>query len=896
MAGDAAAVPTTAKAGGCPEPAAMTATTAEAPGNRAGKASVASGARSRPSSAAALQKGMSKALPEKLPRLPKTSFLVEEIALSISTPTKPVRAPTSYEPDYMTTRGVTMQFLVAVRDALAQEGCLDSNPPTKDIGRHHLRDPYGASVIDFLSAAGAGGVVGDAAWYIIHEPTCSFRDLVEAVETFFLQNGNDAAKTVVWLDVMSVPESVWNVQRTLTFVRATLPTAMRKIGRSLVVFDESGVWNSAKLNTVCGIVMINQINNSLLTASQYCCWEVLQSNQVDMAMPSKYVQKFEECLQTSSPATSLGACMMYQPDETSRDKLSAELARQDLVHSIENLWRGLFSQIRRRIEASTDDELKCAQWSTGLGRLQSKALDALKGAAGGRVSLMRSETKSHSDMIALAKDRIRQPDAKFDYLINEALSVFTDAERRFTRALGDYHKDSVEALCSLVQFMPNDKLVAESVLRARHCGREVTELKLKLLSFAAEWFHASDDESGKGLGCEGVQGAVGIGLTYEKLLLECIDLAQDVYGHGLNTWSHQYTLAKCHVDKKRVAEAVEIIKDVKKQVWESVDAAPAWWTPREDYMPGEDIRTAGSRAFDFIRRISKLYERLDRYEDTINMLARAATSISKSSVDAELALLELAEAHSRMGHLGEAVKVCRNAQGGPMKPAWDSLEVRIEMEQLLRALPKKLCPTDVLPTWEDVGLPYNNSQHGTGNRPFEWWTTTFKNAIEKMKNVVMVMEPWDKPYTLTRAWCVFEIYSCVITKSAFHVAMCKESRDALMSALVTQPETILQSLTTKSVQECEAVKPDDLEQIIKAVTSGPGVEELDALVRGVLHTWFLDRVLAPYIKHMHAYMVARVLEGLYDIKPGSPRKVLQAAIELLASTNSIVVRYLSRHL
>ena len=34
------------------------------------------------------------------------------------------------------------------------------------------------------------------------------------------------------------------------------------------------------------------------------------------------------------------------------------------------------------------------------------------------------------------------------------------------------------------------------------------------------------------------------------------------------------------------------------------------------------------------------------------------------------------------------------------------------------------------------------------------WATTFKDAVEKMGNTVMVLAPWDHPVVLTRMWCL----------------------------------------------------------------------------------------------------------------------------------------------
>jgi len=36
----------------------------------------------------------------------------------------------------------------------------------------------------------------------------------------------------------------------------------------------------------------------------------------------------------------------------------------------------------------------------------------------------------------------------------------------------------------------------------------------------------------------------------------------------------------------------------------------------------------------------------------------------------------------------------------------------------------------------------------------EQWANTFKNAVQKMGNTVMVLAPWDNPVVLTRMWCL----------------------------------------------------------------------------------------------------------------------------------------------
>ncbi|KAJ3125187.1 hypothetical protein HK101_005973, partial [Irineochytrium annulatum] len=140
----------------------------------------------------------------------------------------------------MTTRGVTLAFLIAFRDSLRDRQYLTPTTSTADVCRNHLRDPKGASVIDALVAAGAGGVVGEAGWYIIHDHDCSFDDLVDAVDDHLRASAGDGARgVVVWMDVMSIPQRKEELIRTPVFVNEVLPRTIRRIGRSLIVVDDA---------------------------------------------------------------------------------------------------------------------------------------------------------------------------------------------------------------------------------------------------------------------------------------------------------------------------------------------------------------------------------------------------------------------------------------------------------------------------------------------------------------------------------------------------------------------------------------------------------------------------------------------------------------------------------
>jgi hypothetical protein len=79
--------------------------------------------------------------------------------------------------------------------------------------------------------------------------------------------------------------------------------------------------------------------------------------------------------------------------------------------------------------------------------------------------------------------------------------------------------------------------------------------------------------------------------------------------------------------------------------------------------------------------------------------------------------------------------------------------------------------------WFDV---FSASQHMHVDRPSSWWMDTFKSAISKMGRLAMVLNPWDNPAALKRAWCVLELFSCASTGGRFEVAMPPAERERFL--------------------------------------------------------------------------------------------------------------------
>ncbi|TPX72044.1 hypothetical protein CcCBS67573_g05954 [Chytriomyces confervae] len=144
--------------------------------------------------------------------------------------------------------------------------------------------------------------------------------------------------------------------------------------------------------------------------------------------------------------------------------------------------------------------------------------------------------------------------------------------------------------------------------------------------------------------------------------------------------------------------------------------------------------------------------------------------------------------------------------------------------------------------WFDL---FSNSQHATGERPFEWWKTTFMSAIKEMKNVVMVCLPWDDPITLTRSWCAYEVYAAKQTQSNFHVAMTRAEEQRFFSSIASLSLTNI--FGRISLRRSQAFKQSDRDAIFRVIDENfadsngkGGSEKLDEMVLSVMREWIVQ--------------------------------------------------------
>ncbi|KAJ3040542.1 Kinesin light chain 3 [Rhizophlyctis rosea] len=138
--------------------------------------------------------------------------------------------------------------------------------------------------------------------------------------------------------------------------------------------------------------------------------------------------------------------------------------------------------------------------------------------------------------------------------------------------------------------------------------------------------------------------------------------------------------------------------------------------------------------------------------------------------------------------------------------------------------------------WFDL---FSLPQHGRSRIATDWLQTTFTDAISRISNLLMVLTPWNAPLALTRAWCVYELYTCVKTDSNLHIALPpQETRDSI-SALAESTEAFYRTVLNIKSENSSATEKDDLIAIKLSIQQSIGFPALDRIISSVLLEWMI---------------------------------------------------------
>ena len=202
--------------------------------------------------------------------------------------------------------------------------------------------------------------------------------------------------------------------------------------------------------------------------------------------------------------------------------------------------------------------------------------------------------------------------------------------------------------------------------------------------------------------------------------------------------------------------------------------------------------------------------------------------------------------------------------------------------------------------WFDI---FSVSQHKAGIRPFEWWSTVFINNIGSIGKVLMVMQPFDDSdsgvqawVTLSRVWCVFELYSCEATLSDFHVTMTENMATLFRREMLCNDRAWLKSLVSLDCEQSEATEREDKERVFDVIRRTIGFPLINSLVMRVIEKWLSSNFLVAQRTQAcqdYPQLVQTVIEVVeaFQLRRANMVGILKDHPDSLASLHTLACLY-----
>ena len=125
---------------------------------------------------------------------------------------------------------------------------------------------------------------------------------------------------------------------------------------------------------------------------------------------------------------------------------------------------------------------------------------------------------------------------------------------------------------------------------------------------------------------------------------------------------------------------------------------------------------------------------------------------------------------------------------------------------------------------------FSIDEHATQAKPQEFWGSTFREAIALIGHTLMLLSPWDQPFPLTRAWCLWELYCTEEAAGArFSVTLGPEEQRAFEAALLENHAAMDDAFARIDVAEAQAGSEADRAMILGAVEASVGCAALNGL-------------------------------------------------------------------
>ena len=117
----------------------------------------------------------------------------------------------------------------------------------------------------------------------------------------------------------------------------------------------------------------------------------------------------------------------------------------------------------------------------------------------------------------------------------------------------------------------------------------------------------------------------------------------------------------------------------------------------------------------------------------------------------------------------------------------------------------------------------------------------FRRVIQKTKETLVIMDPWNQPRPPTRIWCLFEMFETNKAKHPIKIILNAKQEHDMQLNLFAYFSMVTSTIKKIDVQYANAFDAKDRVNIFKAIECGGGKQKLNNVVRSEMLRWLAGK-------------------------------------------------------
>jgi tetratricopeptide (TPR) repeat protein len=140
--------------------------------------------------------------------------------------------------------------------------------------------------------------------------------------------------------------------------------------------------------------------------------------------------------------------------------------------------------------------------------------------------------------------------------------------------------------------------------------------------------------------------------------------------------------------------------------------------------------------------------------------------------------------------------------------------------------------------WFDL---FSLNQHEPSELTHVWLHKTLRSVIDSFNHTLFILSPYDNPISLTRAWCLWELYCSIDTECYLEFLMNSRQKGKLFDDIYEHYEqTPLKILSSIQSEKSETFLKDDKQCLHETIQSVVGFPLLNHMISEKLQEWLIS--------------------------------------------------------